>query len=115
MQYALADFLRDCPEHHRELGAFYQPKRDLFCELLATHAFDFMPAAGTYFQLADYSDISDLSDTEFARLLDQRAWCCGHPGIGVLSSARRSHAVVRFCFAKDDETLRAAGQRLCAV
>jgi methionine aminotransferase len=114
MQYALADFLRDCPQHHRELGAFYQPKRDLFCELLDATRFTFTPAAGTYFQLVDYSAISDLPDTEFARLLTIEHGVAAIP-VSVFYQRPPEVRVVRFCFAKDDQTLRAAGARLRAL
>jgi methionine aminotransferase len=66
MQYASADFLRDCPQHHHELADFYQQKRDLFCTLMGSSLFKLIPCAGTYFQLADYSGISNEPDTEFS-------------------------------------------------
>jgi len=66
MQYALADFLRDCPQHHLGLADFYQAKRDLSCQLLQPSRFNLRPSAGTYFQLADYSGISAAADTDFA-------------------------------------------------
>lgn len=111
MQYGLADFLRECPEHHRELGHFYEPKRDLFCSLLEDTRFDFKPAAGTYFQLADYSAISDMPDTEFARHLTINHGVAAIP-VSVFYARPPDLKVVRFCFAKDDETLCAAGDRL---
>lgn len=114
MQYGLADFLRDCPEHHRELGAFYQPKRDLFCTQLEASRFSFSPAAGTYFQLADYSAISDMPDTEFARWLTTEHGVAAIP-VSVFYQQPPPLRVVRFCFAKDDETLMNAGARLQAL
>jgi methionine aminotransferase len=114
MQYAIADFLRDCPQHHRELGAFYQRKRDLFNELLAPSRFSIRPSGGTYFQLADYSAISDLPDTEFARELTTRHGVAAIP-VSVFYRQPPPAHLVRFCFAKDDDTLRAAAQRLQAL
>jgi methionine aminotransferase len=72
LQAAIADFMRECPEHARELPAFYQHKRDHFAGLLARTRLRFEPAHSTYFQLVDYSAVSDLPDTEFARLLTTR-------------------------------------------
>ena len=69
MQYAIADFMAECPEHARELPRFYQRKRDLFRDLMAPSRFRFTPSQGSYFQLADYSAISDLPDREFANWL----------------------------------------------
>ena len=111
MQYGIADFLRSCPEHHRELGAFYQAKRDLFCELLEASRFLLTPAAGTYFQLVDYSEISDMPDTEFARWMTVEHGVAAIP-VSVFYQEPPDQRVVRFCFAKDDETLRGAAKTL---
>ncbi|HET8696098.1 MAG TPA: methionine aminotransferase, partial [Gammaproteobacteria bacterium] len=69
LQLALAQYMTEHPEHHLELPAFYQERRDYFLRLLERTRFRARPAAGTYFQLADYSEISDLPDVEFARRL----------------------------------------------
>jgi methionine aminotransferase len=69
LQYALADYMRECPQHATELSSFYQAKRDRFCELLAPSRFRFTPSAGTYFQLADYSALSDEDDMSFVTRL----------------------------------------------
>jgi methionine aminotransferase len=69
VQLALADFLAAHPEHHLDLPAFYQRKRDRFCEMLAGSRFAFTPAGGTYFQLLDYSAISDEDDVTLSRRL----------------------------------------------
>ena len=111
MQYAIADFLRDCPQHHYELGNFYQQKRDLFCELMAPSQFNITPSAGTYFQLADYSAISDESDTEFTARLTREHKVAAIP-ISVFYEQSPDQRVVRFCFAKHDDTLREAADRL---
>ncbi len=84
LQYALADFIRDCPQFHEELGGFYQQKRDLFCRLLAESRFQLLPSAGTYFQLADYSAISDAEGHRIRHNPDPGAPGCGHSGVGVL-------------------------------
>ena len=111
MQYAIADFLRDCPQHHHELGSFYQQKRDLFCELMATSQFSLTPSAGTYFQLAEYSEISDEPDTEFTAWLTREHKVAAIP-ISVFYKDAPKQQVVRFCFAKHDDTLREAAGKL---
>ncbi len=114
LQYAIADFLRDCPQHHRELSSFYQRKRDLFCELMASTNFHLVPSHGTYFQLADYSAISNEPDTEFATRLTQEYKVAVIP-ISVFYQKPPDQQVIRFCFAKHDDTLRAAVERLVRV
>lgn len=114
MQYAIADFLRECPQHHSELGAFYQQKRDLFCRLLGESRFRLVPSAGTYFQLADYSAISDEADTDFATTLTREHKVAAIP-ISVFYEHPPGQRVVRFCFAKNDSTLAEAAARLAAV
>jgi methionine aminotransferase len=111
MQYAIADFLRDSSHYHRELGRFYQKKRDLFCELLEPSGFSVVPSAGTYFQLADYSAISDMVDTEFANWMTREHKVAVIP-VSVFYLQPPDQRVIRFCFAKDDETLRDAAVRL---
>ena len=114
LQAAIADFLEECPQQHDELSAFYQRKRDLFCGLLDATRFGFKPAEASYFQLADYSDVSAAPDTEFARWLTSEIGVAAIP-VSVFSEAPPEERLVRFCFAKSDETLRAAGDRLAAV
>jgi methionine aminotransferase len=111
MQAGLADFLAECPEHHRELPEFYQRKRDHFCRLLAETPLAFTPSAGTYFQLADYSAVSPMPDVEFARWLTTDVGVAAIP-VSVFSAAATRARVVRFCFAKHEATLEAAGERL---
>jgi methionine aminotransferase len=111
MQAALADFLAECPAHHIELSAFYQRKRDRFLELLGATPLRAVPAAGTYFQLADYSAVSDLGDVEFARWLTREIGVAAIP-VSVFSENAPPARVVRFCFAKHETTLDAAGERL---
>ena len=115
LQHALADFLRECPEHHLGLAGFYRQKRDLFVEQLRASRFELTPAQGTYFQLADYGRISSEPDTEFAR------WLTVEHGVAVIpisvfyAEPPPGSTLVRFCFAKQEATLRAAGERLAAV
>ena len=112
LQAAIADFMREHPEHSRELPAFYQAKRDYFARLLGATRLRFEPAHSTYFQLVDYSAVSDLPDVEFARLLTTRHGVAAIP-ISVFSAeAVASERIVRFCFAKHDATLAAAAEKL---
>jgi methionine aminotransferase len=111
MQYAIADFLRECPQHHHELGDFYQHKRDLFCASMEGSRFELIPTAGTYFQLAEYSNISDEPDMDFVTRLTHEHKIAAIP-ISVFYKHPPEQHVVRFCFAKHDETIQEAVQIL---
>ena len=114
LQAAIADFLEQCPAHHRDLPRFYQARRDRFCALMSRTRFRLSPAPGTYFQLADYSAISDSPDVEFARQLTAEAGVAAIP-VSVFSRGPDSGRLLRFCFAKDDATLAAAAGRLARI
>jgi methionine aminotransferase len=114
MQYALADFLRECPKHHCTLAAFYQQKRDLFCSLLAPSAFRLLPSAGTFFQLAEYSAVSGETDMDFVNRLTREHKVAAIP-VSVFYEHPPDQRVIRFCFAKGDDTLREAAARLLAA
>ena len=114
MQWALADMLRAHPEHHQALPAFYQAKRDLFRDLLSASAFRLLPCAGTYFQLADYGALSNEPDTAFARRLTIEAGVAAIP-VSVFYASPPEGRIVRFCFAKEDETLVEAAAMLCRI
>ncbi|MEM7017548.1 MAG: aminotransferase class I/II-fold pyridoxal phosphate-dependent enzyme, partial [Pseudomonadota bacterium] len=107
VQYALADFMQSCPEHYENLPDFYQAKRDLFCELMRETKFKFEPSAGTYFQLADYTELSELPDTEYVRHLTIDKGVAAIP-LSVFYEEPPEQRLIRFCFAKDDDTLRTA-------
>ncbi|WP_339859006.1 methionine aminotransferase [Pseudohongiella acticola] len=114
IQYAIADFMRDCPEHHLQLPDFYQQKRDTFGRLIADSRFAFTPSTGTYFQCVDYSAISDLPDMEFVR------WLCEDKGVAAIPlspfyAQNPDSRIIRFCFCKDDSTLEAAAKVLRAL
>jgi len=114
LQYALADFMRDCPQHHLELGKLYQQKRDLFYKLMASSRFRLVPSSGTFFQLADYSAISHEPDTEFVTRLSREYRVAAIP-VSVFYKQAPSQNVIRFCFAKENDTLRQAAKRLQKV
>ena len=116
MQLGLADFLRDCPEHHLELPAFYQHKRDLFCRLLSQSAFEVVPSQGTYFQLLDYDRVSQATDADLAVLWTQELGVASIPvSVFYADPTQLSGRFLRFCFAKQDTTLHEAAQILCAI
>jgi len=114
MQLALADFLTTHPKHYLELPAFYARKRNLFADLLKNSRFDLTPSPGTYFQLADYSTISDSADTEFTRWMTIEKGVAAIP-ISVFYEAPPEQQLIRFCFAKNDTTLEKAAEILCKI
>ena len=111
-QWAFAEMIRRHPEHHAELGAFYQGKRDYLRTQLARTRLRPLPVPGGYFQLVDYSAISDLPDAEFAR------WLCVEKGVAAIPLSPfyerppEGQRLIRLCFAKNPETLDAAIARL---
>ena len=113
-QHALATYTRN-PETYLGLPAFYQKKRDLLAEGLAQTRFRALPCPGTFFMLADYSQISDLPESEFS------IWMAKERGVVVIpvsafyaepNGDKANNQIVRFCFAKKEETLQAAIKRL---
>ena len=116
LQHALADFMAQDPGHVERLPAFYQAKRDLLCGLLASSRFTFTPAQGTYFQLVDYSAIRpDLDDTDMALWLTREHGVATIPISVFYQRPIAGQRLVRLCFAKREETLRQAAERLCAI
>lgn len=113
MQHGLAAYMRD-PAPWRGLAAFYQRKRDLFRAGLATTRFRLLPCEGTYFQVVDYSAISDLSEVEFAKWLTAEIGVAAIP-LSAFYGEPAENRTVRFCFAKADETLREALGRLARL
>jgi methionine aminotransferase len=113
-QHAFADLLTEHAELLRELPRFYQAKRDRFRQLLAASRFRLLPVAGTYFQLADYSELSDESDLVFTRRLTTEAGVAAIP-VSPFYSRAPAQRIIRFCFAKNDATLEHAAARLCEL
>jgi methionine aminotransferase len=114
LQHALADYLVENPQHYRQLPEFYRAKRDYFIGAMQPSRFSFRPAAGTYFQLADYSAISDLGDVEFSRRLTAECGVATIP-ISVFYRERQDARLVRFCFAKEAATIDEAARRLSGL
>jgi methionine transaminase len=113
IQMAYADFMQHT-DHYLNLSHFYQRKRDLFLDLMNESRFKPLPCAGTYFQMMDYTAISDAPDVDFARRLTVQHGVAAIPP-SVFHHDRRDHRVVRFCFAKQDQTLIQAAAKLCRI
>ena len=115
MQWALAQYLREHPEAHRDLPAFYQAKRDRFRAGLGATRLRLLPCEGTYFQCVDYAEVSDLPEAEFCTWLTREIGVAAIPVTAFEPEPRLMRRTARFCFAKRDETLDAALQRLSAL
>ena len=113
VQHGLAAYMAD-PEPYLALPAFYQRKRDLFRAGLAHTKFKLLPGEGTYFQCVDISDVSDLSEAEFCQWLTRDIGVAAIP-LSAFYGDGFDQRVVRFCFAKKDETLNAALGRLARL
>ena len=113
MQHGLARYMAD-PEPYLQLPAFYQRKRDLFRAGLAHTRFRLLPSAGSYFQCVDYSAISDQGEADFCRWLTTEVGVAAIP-LSAFYDGGFEQRIVRFCFAKRDETLNAALQRLAKL
>lgn len=111
-QYGFAAMLDEEPEHHHELGAFYQAKRDRFREQLQQTRLRPLPVPGGYFQLVDYSAISDLPDHEFVKWLTIEKGVAAVPLSPFYQRAPSQQRLIRLCFAKNQATLDAAIERL---
>jgi methionine transaminase len=113
-QWALADVLESIPQHYLELPAFYQCKRDHFRAALVGSRFDLLDVPGGYFQLADYSAISELGDVAFSEWLVAEHKIAAIP-LSPFYAVDPGARLLRFCFAKSEDTLSDAAQRLQAV
>lgn len=113
MQHGLAAFMGDA-SHHLGLPAFYQRKRDLFRAGLAGSRFQLLPSQGSYFQCVDYSAISDETEEAFCRRLTTEVGVAAIP-LSAFYQGGFEQRIVRFCFAKKDETLQLALERLAAL
>ncbi len=111
-QHAFAAMIREEPGHDEQLGAFYQAKRDAFRAQLLQTKFKPLPVAGGYFQLVDYSAVSDLPDAEFVKWLTIEHGVTAIPLSPFYEKAPEGQRLVRLCFAKNPQTLDAAIERL---
>ena len=113
VQYGLAACMQD-PAPYLELPAFYQKKRDLFRTGLADTRFELLPSEGTYFQCVKYGAISDLPEADFCKWLTAEIGVAAIP-VSAFYDTPKESGIVRFCFAKKDETLRLALERLAKL
>nr|WP_113869180.1 pyridoxal phosphate-dependent aminotransferase [Brenneria salicis]NMN92443.1 methionine aminotransferase [Brenneria salicis ATCC 15712 = DSM 30166]RBP58198.1 2-keto-4-methylthiobutyrate aminotransferase [Brenneria salicis ATCC 15712 = DSM 30166]RLM29116.1 methionine aminotransferase [Brenneria salicis ATCC 15712 = DSM 30166] len=113
-QLAIADMLREQPQHWRELPDFYRARRDRFVHALAASRFELLPCEGTYFLLVDYRAISDQDDVSFCRWLTEKVGVAAIP-LSVFCAQPFPHQLIRLCFAKQEATLDAAAERLCRL
>lgn len=113
MQHGIASYMEN-PAPYRELSAFYERKRNLFRAGLEKTRLRLLPSKGTYFQCVDYSAISDLPEVEFAEWLTAEIGVAAIP-ISAFYSQPKESGIVRFCFAKKDETLALAINRLASL
>lgn len=113
IQYALAEYLKN-ENNYLELSSFYQQKRDFFVDRIKSSKFEVLPAKGTYFQLLSYANISNEKDTEFAIRLTKEYKLASIP-VSVFYQKNVDEKVLRFCFAKKEETLERAAEILNKV
>lgn len=113
LQHALASYLQN-PENYNYLPQFYGKKRDYFREIMKETKFRLLSCEGTFFQLADYSEITDMDDVAFSKWMTIEHGITTIP-VSVFSGVQTKNRLVRFCFAKTEELLSAAGERLTRV
>ncbi len=113
IQHAMAEFLLDST-NYEDLGKFYQRKRDFFLKLLKESRFRVVPSHGTYFQLLDYSAITDETEMEFAQRMTKEFKLASIP-VSVFYHEKTDNKVLRFCFAKEESTLEKAAEILCSI
>ncbi len=113
IQLALAEYLQK-EENYLSLGNFYQKKRDYFLKLIKDSHFRVIPSLGTYFQLLDYSNITKEKDTDFAIRMTKEFKLASIP-VSVFYHEPEDDKVLRFCFAKKEETLEKAAEILCKI
>lgn len=109
-QKGIADYMQDA-ETYLSLDTFFQRKRDLFLNLISESRFKFRPSQGTYFQVLDYSDITDEYDFDFAKRLTKEFKIAAIP-LSVFNEDGKDDKVLRFCFAKTNDTLKKAADVL---
>ncbi|AUP79895.1 methionine aminotransferase [Flavivirga eckloniae] len=112
-QKGIADYMQE-PNHYLGLPAFYQQKRDLFLSLIKDSRFKFTASKGTYFQVLDYSEITQEYDLDFAKRLTMESGIASIP-LSVFNSNNLDNKVLRFCFAKEDDTLKRAADVLNGI
>ena len=115
MQLAIADMMREQPDYPAQLSEMYQGKRDVFVKALQGSRFKVIPSHGTYFQLLDYSDISDMDDMAFTEWLTREHGVATIPISPFCTPANPDYRYIRCCFAKSEETLLSVAERLSTL
>ncbi|MGM9475705.1 methionine aminotransferase [Pedobacter sp. GSP4] len=110
MQQAIADYLKT-PEHYLGIAGFFQQKRDYFRKLLSESRFELLPCKGSYFQCVSYGHISDEKDVDFSMRLIKEFGVATIP-VSAFYQKGTDHKIIRFCFAKEDQTLALAAEKL---
>jgi methionine aminotransferase len=113
LQYALAEYLKN-ENNYLGLQQFYQEKRDFFVDGLKNSAFKILPCKGSYFQLLDYSNLSQEKDTDYAIRLTKENGVASIP-VSVFYSSNHDYKLLRFCFAKENAMLEQAIERLLKI
>lgn len=113
MQKAIAEYINE-PQHYLELPKFYQQKRDVFLDVIKDSRFKVVPSKGTYFQVLDFSDITDENDVDFAKRLTIDYKLAAIP-MSVFNKDKVDYKVLRFCFAKTEETLEQASKIINSI
>lgn len=113
IQYAYAEFMEN-ENHYLNLNNFYEKKRNIFLNEMKDSRWKIKPTAGTYFQLLDYSGITDMNDMEFAEELTKNAGIATIP-LSPFYNDRKSESLLRVCFAKKDEVLEQAANVLSKI
>jgi methionine aminotransferase len=113
IQHALSEYIKN-KAAYTELSTFYQQKRDLFLKLIEPSRFTFIPSKGTYFQLLKYNNITDEADEEFCVRLTKEKKIASIP-VSVFYHKKVDDHVLRFCFAKDDDTLQRAAEIINSI
>ena len=108
------EFRKLADEIYKNLPDFYQEKRDFFCEQIKDSRFTFEPAKSTFFQILDYSNISDEVDLDLCKRWTREIGVASIP-LTVFCETPFTGSRLRFCFAKDNDTLREAAEKLCAL
>ncbi|MDT0558236.1 methionine aminotransferase [Ichthyenterobacterium sp. W332] len=112
-QKGIADYMQNA-ETYLGLNSFFQQKRDLFLSLISNSRFKFKPSQGTYFQVLEYSGISNEYDVDFAKRLTIDKGLASIP-LSIFNEQQKDDKVLRFCFAKTEDTLIKAAEILCSI
>ena len=113
-QYAIADYL-STPAHYLSISEFFEKKRNTFLSLTQSVPFQWLPCEGTYFQVADYSAVSNINDVDFAIWLTKEIGVAVIPISVFYTEAIKNQNLIRICFAKTDDVLQSAAERLTVL